>query len=447
MAKTTATNDDLMSVAQKCIDIAKKKGAREASARATRVRDVSMEWRDGNPEKIQESTTRGVSLELYVDGRYSMANTSDLRPEALETFIGDSITLAKTLAADPFRALPDPELHKNLPKVDLQLEDAAYTSVTPDQRKKIAKELEAASRGVKGSEAILSVTTGFNDTLAETYLVNSNGFSGVRRGTSFFISSQVSVKDKDGRRPEEYAYAGARHLAELPSAAVIGREAGERTMSRLGAKKSESAVLPMLVENRSAGRLVGAFGQALSGNALQQKRSFLEGKVGQQVMSEIVTISDDPLIPRAFGSRQFDNEGIVARQLAMIEKGILRNYYLDTYYSRKLKMSPTTAGTSNLNWTLGAKSKAELIKEIKDGILVTGFIGGNSNSLTGDFSLGVNGFRIRDGAIAEAVSEMNISGNHLEFWKKLAAVGNDPFPYSFLRTPTLLFEGVSFAGV
>ncbi len=83
---------------------------------------------------------------------------------------------------------------------------------------------------------------------------------------------------------------------------------------------------------------------------------------------------------------------------------------------------------------------------MKDGILVTGFLGGNSNGLTGDFSLGVQGFRVRGGKIAEPVGEMNISGNHLEFWKKLAAVGNDPYPYSSMKTPTLVFEGVQFAG-
>ena len=83
---------------------------------------------------------------------------------------------------------------------------------------------------------------------------------------------------------------------------------------------------------------------------------------------------------------------------------------------------------------------------MKDGILVTGFLGGNSNGLTGDFSLGVQGFRVRGGKIAEPVGEMNISGNHLDLWKKLAAVGNDPYPYSSMKTPTLVFEGVQFAG-
>ncbi len=83
---------------------------------------------------------------------------------------------------------------------------------------------------------------------------------------------------------------------------------------------------------------------------------------------------------------------------------------------------------------------------MSEGILVTGFLGGNSNSLTGDFSFGIHGFRVRKGQLAEPIGEMNISGNHLELWKKLVAVGNDPYPYSPMRTPTLVFEDVSVAG-
>jgi PmbA protein len=86
------------------------------------------------------------------------------------------------------------------------------------------------------------------------------------------------------------------------------------------------------------------------------------------------------------------------------------------------------------------------VAEVNDGMLVTGFLGGNSNGTTGDFSLGVQGFRIRNGRVAEPVSEMNISGNHLELWKQLSAVGNDPYLYSSMRTPTLVFDGVQFAG-
>jgi PmbA protein len=130
----------------------------------------------------------------------------------------------------------------------------------------------------------------------------------------------------------------------------------------------------------------------------------------------------------------------------VFEQGVLRNYYVDTYYGRKLGMPPTTARSSNLAWKLGERSREGLLSDIGEAILVTGFLGGNSNGTTGDFSLGVRGFRVRGGRVAEPVGEMNVSGNHLQLWQRLAAVGNDPYPYSAMRTPTLVFEGVQFAG-
>lgn len=440
------TQQDMLATARSAVKAALGKGAQEASARTYRVREVEVKWRDGKLEQIHEATTRGLGLSLYVDGRYSNVSTSDLRPEALETFIGDSVVLTRALAKDPFRTLPDPKLYEGQAKDDLLLEDPKYSSVTPEQRRAVVREIEAAARSVKGAEAILSVTTDFSDTLSESWRVASNGFTGSRRDTSFFISAEVSVKDPDGRKPEDYAYGGARFVAEVPKAALVGREAAERALSRLGAKKGESAVLTMAVENRAAGRMPGFLLGPLSGGALQQKRSFLEGKLGQAIASPVLTLVDDPLVPKGFGSRLYDGEGIAAKRMPVIEAGVLKAYYIDTYYGKKLQMAPTTAGPSNLVWTLGDKDQAGLLAAMKDGILVTGFLGGNSNGLTGDFSLGVQGFRVRDGRIAEPVGEMNISGNHLDLWKKLVAVGNDPYPYSSMKTPTLVFEGVQFAG-
>ncbi len=445
MGKTN-NDQDMLAISQSAIAMAKSAGASDASARAYRVRDVSLDWRDGKVEKISESTTRGVTIGLYVDGRWGSVSTSDLRPDALKQFISDSIALTKQIAPDPFRTLPDPELYKGQAGSDLQLEDPKYAAITADDGRKVTKAMHDAARAVKGNEAILSVTTSFSSNLVETWMVTSNGFSGTNRGTQFFVSAGVSAKDSDGRRPEEYDYAGSRFWGELGDTSAVGVRAAQRTLGRLGSKKGETAAMMVAVDNRAAGRLVGMLAGALSAGSLQQKRSFYEGKLDQQVASSVLNITDDPLIPRAFGSRKFDNEGIAAKPRVFFENGVLKNYYVDTYYGKKLKMAANGGSTSNVVWKLGSKSQKELLAEMKDGILITGFIGGNSNSGTGDFSVGVIGFRVREGAIAEPVAEMNLAGNHLEFWKKLVAVGNDPFPYSSMRNPTLVFEGVSIAG-
>ena len=443
----TNNDQDMLAISQTCIALAKSAGAKEASARAYRVRDVSLDYRDGAVEKISEATTRGVNLALYVDGRYSTASTSDLRPDALKTFIADTVALAKSIQPDPFRALPDPALYKGQVAVDLQLEDPKYAAVGADEGRKIAKAIHDAARAVKGADAITSVTASFSSNLVENWMVTSNGFSGTNRGTSFFVSAGVSAKDADGRRPEDYDYAGSRFYGAIGDPSAVGTRAAERTLRRLGSKKGETAAMNVVIDNRAAGRLVGMLAGPLAASALQQKRSFLDGKIGQQIVSPLMTITDDPHVPKGFGSRKFDMEGIAAKPRVILHEGVLKAYYVDTYYGRKLKMQPNGGQPSNLIWKLGAKSQKALLGEIKEGLLITSFLGGNSNGGTGDFSIGVAGFRVREGAIAEPVTEMNLSGNHLEFWKKLVAVGNDPFPYSTQRTPTLVFENVSVAGV
>jgi len=437
---------DLLEITRRAAALAQRKGAAEAAAASYRARHVEVSWRDGRLEKVTEATTRGLGLDLYVDGRFASVSTSDLREDALDRFVEDAVALARTLAPDPHRRLPEPALYAGQAKVDLELADPSYEALDAHARLRAAEAIEAAARGVPGAQVILSVTASASDTRGESALVQSNGFEGTRTGTDFWIGAEVTVKDPDGRRPEEYAASGGRHRSAMEPPESVGRRAAERALARIGSVKGGSAAMTMAIDARAAGRIVGALFGPLAAASLQQKRSFLEGKLGEPVGSALLDVKDDPLLPRGLGSRLYDAEGLAARAFPIFEGGRLRSYYVDTYYGRKLGMAPTTARTSNLTWSPGARSQAELLASMGEGVIVTGFLGGNSNGTTGDFSLGVRGFRVRGGRIAEPVGEMNVSGNHLQLWKRLAAVGNDPYPYSAMRTPTLVFEGVQFAG-
>ncbi|HEX9049953.1 MAG TPA: TldD/PmbA family protein [Anaeromyxobacter sp.] len=437
---------DLLDITRRAAQLAQRKGASDAAAGSYRARHVEVAWRDGRIENVTEATTRGLGLELYVDGRYAAVSTSDLRPEALERFVEDAVTLARTLAPDPYRRLPEPELYRGQAQLDLELADPSYGEVEAAGRRSVAAEIEAAARAVPGAEKFLSVTTSVSDTQAESALVQTNGFEGTKRGTDFWISAEVTVRDPDGRRPEEYAASGGRYRSMVEPPGAVGRRAAERALGRIGSAKGPSAVMTMVVDNRASGRIVGYLLGPLAAASIQQKRSYLEGKVGARIGSALLEFTDDPLVPRALGSRLYDGEGLAARPFPVFEQGVLRTYYVDTYYGRKLGLPPTTARSSNLAWKLGERSREGLLSDVGEAILVTGFLGGNSNGTTGDFSLGVRGFRVRGGRVAEPVGEMNVSGNHLELWQRLAAVGNDPYPYSAMRTPTLVFEGVQLAG-
>lgn len=437
---------DLSNIAKNALALAKKEGAQDAAVNAWRSRDVETTWRDGKLEKIGDATTRGLTVNLFVDGRYAAITTSDLRSDALERFVRDGVAMARALARDPYRKLPDPATYAGRVTKDLELHDPKILELTPDARRERAKALEEGARSVKGGERIVSVTTSVNDSASESVRVASNGFEGAFQHTSISQSAEVSVKDDDGRRPEDWEDASVRHLAELPDPRLTGAKATERALARLGAKKAASGTMTIIVEARAARNLLRHFTSPLSGAALQQKESFFEGKLGKKVASPILTLTDEPLLAGALGSRPFDAEGMTPKARTVVDKGVLGTFFFDVYYANKMRVPVTTGRASNYVVARGTKDLAGLLGDAKNGILVTSFLGGNSNATTGVFSLGIVGFRFANGEKKEPISEMNISGKHLELWSKLVATGSDTYLYSSTRSPSLVFEGVSVAG-
>ena len=435
-----------LELARWACDAAAKSGAREARASIFRVQDSSLEYRQRKVETLSESTERGLSLNLYIDGKYSGHRTSDLRKQALESFIADSVTMTKYLTEDQYRYLPEPDYYSRRQEKNLDLVDKGFAGVAPEDRHRLVQEIENAALE-RGGDRIISVTAGCSESRNESAMVASNGFEGFAESTSFWCGAEATARDQGDKRPEDWWWEGQRYRRSLSDPAAIGRQAVDRALRLVGSDKIPTETLPVLVDNRSAGRLVGFFRAAMSGSNLQQRRSFLEGKLGQQVASSHLTVVDDPFVVRGFGSRLFDGEGIAARRLPIVEKGVLANFYIDTYYGRKLGMRATTGSTSNVVFESDVvKSVDTWMRELKRGILITNFLGGNSNSSTGDFSAGIQGFLFEGGAIQRPLSAMNLAGNHLEFWNKLLGMGDDPYMYSSMRTPTLVFDAMVVAG-
>jgi PmbA protein len=237
-----------------------------------------------------------------------------------------------------------------------------------------------------------------------------------------------------------------RHASDMPSAEWIGDEALRRGQERLGTRKGPTMTATLVVDAMAVGRLIHFLLQPASGRAVQQGRSFWKEKKGKKVISKKLEVIDDPLIPRGNNSRPFDFEGLAAKQMTMIAEGTLQNYYLDTYYARKLELPPTTAHSSNLIVKPGKASLPDLIANVNKGVYVTSWLGGNSDPTSGEFSLGLRGHLIKKGKLDAPVGEMNVTGNVLQLFEKLAVVGGDVWKYGSLRAPSLVFEGVSFSG-
>ncbi len=440
------TKISLVDIAKKATKTAKDAGADDARAYAWRSRQVKVEWRDGKLDRIRENTERGISVTLYVDGRYSSNSTADLRDEAVEDYIKGSVAMTRHLAVDKHRRLPDPKRYEGMTTKDLQIRDPGYEARTPEQRLATAKQLEDTARDHKIDAEIVSVTASVSDNSSRVACVSTNGFEGQEERTSFWSSSVVSVKGEGDRKPRGWSVGGGRFLEDQPEIPNIGADAAERAAAQIGSKQVDTGSYDLIIENRSVPRVAGYLLGPLSGYALQQKSSYLEGMLEKKVGSKLLTITSDPHLVRGLASTAWDSEGMTTVPRAVFDKGVLKTYFMDTYYASKLDKEPTSSSKTNLVWSGGKRDAEAMIKNMKKGIFVTELRGGNSNSTTGDFSVGIKGFLIKDGKKVHPVSEMNIAGNHLELWKNLVEVGSDPWKYSSNRAPSLRFKDVKCSG-
>jgi PmbA protein len=439
-------NSQMRDLCRWAMETARKAGANDSRVSLAKRRFVELRYRDRKPEIIKQASTVQLSLNLFVDGRYSSQNTSDLRKDALKGFISDAVSATKLLAQDAYRTLPDPKYYQGRADIDLKIADSAYDDFPAERKHDFVKAAEQAAWS-QGTDKIVSVEAWFGDDSEEAVTLTSNGFSGYDKSTSFNVGSSVSVRDDDGRRPEAHDYAGCRMHKKLASPETVGSNAARRALASLGAKKITTAALPIIIENRNVPRIMRGAAAALSGSNIYQKRSFLADKKGQKIGSDKLTVIDDPFITEGFGSRLFDDDGIAAKKRTILEAGVLKDFYIDWYYSRKLGCEPTSGSNGNMIVPPGARSVNEIMKDLGRGVLVTNFLGGNSNSTTGDFSVGIFGQFFEGGKIVHPVSEMNIADNHLKFWHKLSECANDPWPYSDWRTPSMVFTDVVVSGV
>ena len=439
-------NKERMELAKWASDFALKSGASEAAVAISRSRSVQVEVREQRIETIRESTENNLSLQIYRDNKYSSHSTNNLQKRQLERFISEAVEATAYLSPDEDRSLPDPSLYPDDLSIDLGLVDPRHGEVSPESRIQRAMETEQLVREAGEGVEVLSATARFNDSTSESVRLHSNGFMGEQASTYFGTSASLSIMDK-GARPAGFSSAGGRFLDTLPPAAEIAKEAIESTLMQRGQTPVASGRYNMIIDNRVGSNLLFRLFQPLNARNIQQRNSFLAGMIDQPIGSEKLTVIDDPFIKGGLASRLFDSEGIAARKRAIVENGVLRTYLIDNYYGRKLGMTPNSASTSNIIMAYGNRNQEQIIAAQDKAILVNSFIGGNANATTGDFSLGIAGQLIEKGKVVQAVFEMNISGNMKELWHQLIETGNDPYQYSSVYSPTMVFRDVDFSGL
>ena len=426
------------------MDFALKNGCQAARVTLYNSASNSFEIRDMKMDRLQQATENSLVIHLFVDGRFGSFSTNRLDKNELEKLIRNGIESTRFLAEDKARTLPDASLYYKGGQPDLKLFDKKIDTIQTDDKIALAKSVCNEMMG-KDSR-VISANSSYSDEMDSTYMIASNGFEGESSGSSFSISASISIKGDGDARPESYWYDSSLYYDTLIKEG-IGKKALERVLRKLGQKKTNSGKSMMVVDNMNSSRLLSPVIDALYGSSIQQKNSFLLDKQDQKVFGEKMTLMDEPHLVETPGARYFDNEGVATKLMPVIEKGILKNYYINTYIANKMEIKQTISSPSVLTMDMSDNNMDALVASVDKGILVTGFNGGNCNSSTGDFSYGIEGFLIENGKQTQPVSEMNVTGNMITLWNNLIKVGNDPRSFSSWRIPSLLFDEVDFSGL
>ena len=435
-------------LARKTLDFALEAGASDARVCLDKgIMDI-VNILNAEPDRVTHCFDRAISLTLFVDGRFGSFSTNKMDEPSLKDFVSRSVEMTRNLAPDPFRKMPDPSRKERGAKSGLELEvyDPRYEKLTASQRLETARTLSVYPRKGDGWE-IVSEEGEYCDNCSDNLILDSEGLECLHSETSFEYSVEITIQTKDGQRYTGFWWDAAPFLKDL---SACGETALERACSQIGSKPSDSRRTNMVILNDCASKVVSPILKALNGYAIQQGSSFLKDSLLKRVFPEGLTIVEKAREKGGCGCRLFDSEGVSTSDSPIIEKGVVKQYFINTYMSGKLGMAPTSEGPQKpalSHWPEnGPENCGEILRACGEGILVTDFNGGNFNGATGDFSYGIEGFLFKDGRISGPVSEMLVTGNILELWKNFLYAGNDPRPCMSKLIPTLAFANVDFSG-
>lgn len=435
------------------LDAARKAGADAADAIVIDGSSVSVEVRHGALEHAERAEGVDLGLRVFLGKRQAIVSSSDSRPETLTAMAERAVAMAKEAPEDPFTGLANTD--QLITEWDMDALELFDPTPEPSAEALMedALQAEASALTVKGVTQVSDAAAAYGT--HRVHLAATNGFSGGYARTSRSASC-VAISGEGTGMERDYDGDSCSFQADLRNPAEIGRTAGERAVEQVGARKPATGTFPVLFDERISSSLIGHLTAASNGAAIARGASWLKDSLGQQVLPEHLSLIEDPHRPRIAGSRPFDAEGLPTRRRAIVENGVLTGWTLDLASARKLNMSstgnaargvsgPPSPSNWNLSLTQGDRSRADLIRDMGTGLLVTSMIGSTINPNTGDYSRGASGFWVENGEISHPVNECTIAGNLRDMLMRIIPA-NDARSYLSRVVPSILIEGMTLAG-
>ena len=419
-------------LAQKAVEGTIRAGATAAEAYLRHGRNLYVENRDQKIEIMNQATSKGLGLRVIVDGRMAYVSSTDLSERALEDLIARGVSLAREATADEHNVLPMPALME--PRT-LRIYDPSMFDISMEERIFLVQEIEKVALGLH--PLVVKIDNSWiTNVEGETIIANSHGLLDSYQETWCDFGIGVVAEGNNDQR-SGWGYSYARSFKDLPSLEELADRAVQRAVPLLGAAPVETQTAPVIFDPYAGRSVLGGIAGAVDGDSVYKKSSFLAGKLGQKIGSDLVTVMDDGLLSKGLGSAPVDDEGVPTRRKTIIDRGVLKGFLYDTATAHKAGTESTGnaqrgsyerrpgIGTCNFYLHKGDRSPADLISSVQNGLYVFYTLGQAANVVTGDFSVGAVGLWIENGELTRPVAKVTIASNLVDMLANIDAVADD----------------------
>ncbi|MDG2028001.1 MAG: TldD/PmbA family protein [Acidimicrobiales bacterium] len=409
----------------------------------------------GEVESLTVAESHGIGVRVVVDGREGLAHAGSFDADVIDGLLVEARDNAAFSEPDDRVGFAAPDGVTVTP-VDRWDDSVAGTDV--DDKIALAIDLEAAVRAV--DERVRGVRASiYGDTRSESAVVNTLGIDANTSATVASLSTSVLVDDIDGGTRTGGAVDAGRGPTSL-DVGLVADLAVTRALQLIGAGPPSTGRPAVVLEPRFAATVLGLVAGMLSGERVVKGRSAFADRVGDEVAATGLSMADDPTDVESLSAAATDGEGLACRRVPLIEDGVLHGFLHDTRSARGLGVSSTGSALRSVRGTPSPGHRAlhvasghgdleSFIAGIDDGLLVASLQGLHSgvNAVSGDFSVGVEGVRIRDGVLAEPIREGTLAGAIPRMLLDIAEVGSDlEMQSGGSLVPSLVLGGLTLGG-
>lgn len=405
-----------------------------------------------NAIKAAESKAiTGIGVRAYTKNGLGIATTSSIDPIVIKDIVTKAVKLSKLSPPDDlFKTLPGP--FNSYPEVE-GLFDKTICNYSDDTLTELA--ITSIDSALEYHDVITSGN--FNRSYATETIYNSLGVEISQKLCS--LSGVLFVKAvKNGDISTSWDYQKTREH-QLFNPEQIGHSAAENAISLLGAKKVKTEELPIILDHRSTlDTLSSIVGIGLDAYEVILGTAFFKDRLGEQITNEQLTIRDNPLYTAGVGSAIFDDEGVPHKTLTLVEKGVAKAYFSNSYCANVLGIENTGHASKDslsskphpdltqVQIDSGEWSAEEMISETKKGLYLKDSSLDPSSGSPNISVLIDQGFMIENGEISHPLKETMVGTTIFEILKKIDAVSKETWKESGSISPMVRISSAHVAG-